>query len=374
MLRFYKGFLLTLLVFAMLLPHKTCAMDKREPTKLIELLKKGEQQDVLCYLSTCNLDEINKKDHETGSTALQLAARRGYVEVMRVLLEKGAKVNEKNEGVDWTALHYAFTFAPEEFIGAIVTLLLKNGADPNISDIVGTTPFVQACEKRKYKVVDLFFNKTITSFKPDLTKKRLTGLPPLIDILTSDAPPPKIVKLLLKNGAHTGILHVAGKEYALADWVKIFRPQKKFPNYQTETIANCLTVALLKRELEWKIKKNSPGVQLESLAQRLRAADKKYYKSFLMLAYFQNQFENTCAKLCYIFDPPYSNGIIATVAEELQIRTTKNNPIIKPDIQIHFRKTCRCLSCRKFRRTRPTMHQKKLPDTPFKIELMEIKN
>lgn len=373
MSQLYRGFLLTPLIFAMLLPHKIGAMDKKGPTKLIELLKKSKQQDVLGYLSTCNLDEINKKDHETGSTALQLAARRGYVEAMRVLLEKGAKVDEKNEGVDWTALHYALTFSPEECTAAIVTLLLKNGADPNIPDIVGTTPFVQACEKRKYKVMKIFFNKTITSFKPDLTKKRLTGLPPLIDILTSDAPPPKIVKLLLENGAHTGILHVAGKEYTLAEWVKIFRPRKKFPNYKTTTVANLLTAALLKRELEWKIKKNSPGCELESLARRLRTLDHKYYKKFLMLAYFQNQLENACAKLCYIFGPPYGNGIIATVAEELQIRTIRDSPIIKPDIRIHFRKTCSCHSCRKFRRTRPTIHQKKLSD-PFKTELMEVKN
>ena len=44
---------------------------------------------------------------EYGNTALHMAAEKGFRGVCKVLLDAGADVNQRNESVGWTAVHYA---------------------------------------------------------------------------------------------------------------------------------------------------------------------------------------------------------------------------------------------------------------------------
>src|SRR5690606_3846241 len=69
-----------------------------------------------------------------GQTPLAGAAYKGYVDVVRLLLENGAQVNARLPGGK-TALRFAAMFDRKE----VVELMLAHGADPAITDEEGMT-------------------------------------------------------------------------------------------------------------------------------------------------------------------------------------------------------------------------------------------
>jgi ankyrin repeat protein len=62
-----------------------------------------------------------------GPTALTLAARGGYVDILKMLLDAKANVDDR-DSVNWTALHYAARFGQTE----VVDILLAAGADAGV--------------------------------------------------------------------------------------------------------------------------------------------------------------------------------------------------------------------------------------------------
>lgn len=82
-----------------------------------------------------NSGGINEKD-DSGQTALMQAATYGHKDVVALLLERGAAVNEGSVGRDtqdisaWTALMYAAHAGHKQ----VVELLLEKGADPALTD------------------------------------------------------------------------------------------------------------------------------------------------------------------------------------------------------------------------------------------------
>jgi ankyrin repeat protein len=78
---------------------------------------------------------------DTGSTPLHLAASYCHVDVVTLLLNKGAKVNARsNDGA--TALH----LAAQEGCADVVNHLLARGAQVNARDRQGRTPLVRATQ------------------------------------------------------------------------------------------------------------------------------------------------------------------------------------------------------------------------------------
>lgn len=71
-----------------------------------------------------------------GDSALQLAALKGNVEIVKRLLESGAKVEQDG----WTALHYAAYSGHSQ----IAALLLDHSADPDAIALNGATPLMLA--------------------------------------------------------------------------------------------------------------------------------------------------------------------------------------------------------------------------------------
>ncbi len=87
----------------------------------------------LIYLpQTFNLET---RQDEAGRTALHFACDRGQTAAARLLIEKGAHIDELDED-GLTALHYAAACEHPD----LVRILLHSGADVNIKDNDGNTP------------------------------------------------------------------------------------------------------------------------------------------------------------------------------------------------------------------------------------------
>jgi ankyrin repeat protein len=80
------------------------------------------------------IDALN----EAGESALMMAALRGKLPTVQLLLDRGARLNQPG----WSALHYAAT-GPEP---KIVQLLLDRGADIDATSPNGTTPLMMAAQ------------------------------------------------------------------------------------------------------------------------------------------------------------------------------------------------------------------------------------
>jgi len=108
---------------------------------------------------------IQNKD---GDTPLHSAALNGKSEVVKLLLEHGADPNIQNKD-GMTPLHFATEYSPWHFAARyspwdsatergylrVVKLLLEHGADPNIQNKDGMTPLHFATERGSPEVVKL---------------------------------------------------------------------------------------------------------------------------------------------------------------------------------------------------------------------------
>lgn len=93
--------------------------------------------------------DIDSQD-ESGWTALMLASRAGYVDVVRLLLDSGANPRLENDNKE-TALLLAATQGRTE----VVRLLLDTGVDFDTPDVNGRTPLFRAIENRHAEVIEL---------------------------------------------------------------------------------------------------------------------------------------------------------------------------------------------------------------------------
>lgn len=106
--------------------------------ELLAELGKGQDCDpdkALGYIAA--LENFDEKD-ERGDTALHLAARNGYADCVKALLEKGADVNALNERL--LPLNDAARWGHYDCI----TLLIQHGADTQMKSRAGSKPLVLA--------------------------------------------------------------------------------------------------------------------------------------------------------------------------------------------------------------------------------------
>jgi hypothetical protein len=79
--------------------------------------------------------------------------RRGLVEIARLFIERGENVNEQSQ--DATSKKTALHLAAREHYPEMIALLLSNGADPSIRDRYGATPLDTARNARCIPCIEL---------------------------------------------------------------------------------------------------------------------------------------------------------------------------------------------------------------------------
>lgn len=113
--------------------------------------------------------------------------------IIKILLEKGATsiINQQNK-IGYTPLHIA-CFSKNT---KIIELLLKNGADINISDNNGDLPLHMLCKINDNNNIQILLRRGSSQSKND------EGKTPLMIICELPNPDIETVRLLLSNGAN----------------------------------------------------------------------------------------------------------------------------------------------------------------------------
>lgn len=127
--------------------------DENEGIALTELLEAASNNDIdklKKILSSSNAISIDTAD-STGQTALHLAADKGFIPIVRQLIEHGANVSATDQdGI--SVLQTAVAAGNVE----VCRLLLKQGADPDQADVDGDTPRSSAMEDGSAAMKELF--------------------------------------------------------------------------------------------------------------------------------------------------------------------------------------------------------------------------
>ena len=100
------------------------------------------------------LDYTDRHIHEYGWTALSVASYQGNIEIVRLLLAKGADLNITCGGKGWTAL----MLASQEGQLVIVRALLAEGADINMKDDEGYSSLMLASQHNHTEVVNFLLD------------------------------------------------------------------------------------------------------------------------------------------------------------------------------------------------------------------------
>jgi ankyrin repeat protein len=97
--------------------------------------------DIVKFLIVEHSQDVNARGFNDDETPLIVASREGHSEVARVLLERGADTETRDDG-DWSPLERASRYGHVE----VVQVLLKHGADVNAQDQDNRTPLYVASD------------------------------------------------------------------------------------------------------------------------------------------------------------------------------------------------------------------------------------
>ena len=90
------------------------------------------------------------KEADEGFTPLALAASKGHKDVVQVLPDRGAELNQ-GDANGWTPLHVASLYGQTD----VVQLLLRRGADLNNMTVNGDTPLSFALHEGHTDIVNI---------------------------------------------------------------------------------------------------------------------------------------------------------------------------------------------------------------------------
>ncbi|KAK2747834.1 hypothetical protein FQN55_004710 [Onygenales sp. PD_40] len=147
------------------------------------------RSDIVFQLLRSYEPEVDAADCD-GQTSLMKAARSGFKEAVKALLDKGADPNHKDRKRE-TPLSQAARADNDS--GEVVEMLLREGADPNFKNCDGDTPLILAAGKGHQHVVRLLLGRGV---KPEsIGRYRRTALAEAAAASSTET-----VKMLLDNG------------------------------------------------------------------------------------------------------------------------------------------------------------------------------
>jgi len=164
-------------------------------TKLINLVQSGNIIELNDFITT-QKPNINAISNKRGWTSLIIASKKGYSEVVELLLEKGVKLDMQTYD-GWTALMLAANTD-------MVKLLLEKGANVNLQTNDGWSALMLATDKENVDLVRLLLEKGA-----NVNMQNNTGWCALMD--ASDSGQLEIIKQLLEKGANKNLKTRSGK-------------------------------------------------------------------------------------------------------------------------------------------------------------------
>ena len=135
-------------------------------------------------------NNVNINEFVNNFTPLMLVCKDKLKEIVKLLIEKGAKINEQNESGD-NALILATTNSDK----TLVEILLGAGADVNLKNKKGTTPLIISCDVDNLEIAKLLLDKGA-----DVNVSTDQGDTPLISACNNRNI--KLVELLIESGAN----------------------------------------------------------------------------------------------------------------------------------------------------------------------------
>lgn len=127
-----------------------------------------------CQADVAQECTFSSRGTPASAQAIHLAAGRGNVGALRLLLDSNAEIDAKTQlaaGENYTALHEAAFFQQLE----AVKFLLKRGAAVNLSNVKGSHPLHVAAKQGNHRI-----SKMLVQAKGDLSAPDLKGATPLV--------------------------------------------------------------------------------------------------------------------------------------------------------------------------------------------------
>ena len=107
--------------------------------RLIGASGEGNLAKVRRILSECMVD-VNNERQNYGSRSLYIAMDKGYLEVVKLLLDAGADPNQEDKRGRTFIWHPVIRGIPAYDAVKVVRILLDHGANPNKANLMGRTP------------------------------------------------------------------------------------------------------------------------------------------------------------------------------------------------------------------------------------------
>ncbi|KAK8132021.1 hypothetical protein PG999_000194 [Apiospora kogelbergensis] len=152
---------------------------------------------VLMHYLAAEDGTVNFRD-EHGRSPLSYIAERGYADIAKLLIEKGADINTANRGGS-TPLYFALSSGRTD----VAKLLIEKGANINIADQTGTTPLHQASFNGYRDVAELLIEKGA-----DVNAASQTGSTPLLQASFNGRR--DVAELLIEKGANVNAASQTG--------------------------------------------------------------------------------------------------------------------------------------------------------------------
>lgn len=170
--------------------HKLATQDKYDTPALLWAAERGYLQLMALLLDKgADINIQNRRDWITG-TALHKVAMHQDSSMIRLLLDKGANVEAVDQHMK-TPLHHAVIEGFEE----MVELLLRKGANVKVEDYRGATPLQVAIAKGADSIITLLLNSGA-----DIEARNEKGMTALHQAVLYGSLP--TIKLLLDRGAN----------------------------------------------------------------------------------------------------------------------------------------------------------------------------